>query len=64
MIAVQAMIARAGSGELHCNICAFADPGTVGVGVLARAAAIAGEMERRNIAATRENPYRITFSTG
>jgi hypothetical protein len=64
MIAEQPMIARAGSGELHSNICEVEAPGSVGAAVLGAAAAIADEVERANIAATSGNPYRITFSTG
>jgi hypothetical protein len=63
MIAEQPMMARAGSGELHCNICEVEAPGSVGVSVLGAAAAIAGDVERANIAATSGNPYRITLST-
>jgi hypothetical protein len=64
-IAVQPIIARAGSGELHWDICALDAPVVVGKSVLGGAgAAIAGEVEKPNIMATRANPYRITFSTG
>jgi hypothetical protein len=64
MIAVQPMIARAGSGELHWDICALDAPGTVGRSVLGGAApAIADVVEKTNIMVTRENPYRMRFST-
>ena len=81
MIAVQPIIAVAGSGELHWDICALKAPGVVALSKADRSefcnavlevstfiggaeAAIADEVERTNIAATKENPYRITFSTG
>jgi hypothetical protein len=64
MIAVQPIIARAGSGELHWDICALDAPVVVGKSVLGGAAAIAGNAQRRNVAAMKQNPYRITFSTG
>jgi threonine dehydrogenase-like Zn-dependent dehydrogenase len=62
---VQPIIARAGSGELHWDICALDAPVVVGISVLgACAAAIADAGENTNIMAMRKNPYRITFSTG
>src|SRR5258706_2540347 len=66
MIAVQPIIARAGSGELHWDICALDAPCAVGVSVLIGGAAPASTdvVERTNIMAARENPYCITFSTG
>jgi len=66
MIAVQPMIARAGSAELHWDICALDAPVVVGKSVLGGggAAAIADGVERANIVAMRGSPYRITFSTG
>jgi len=65
MIAVQPMIARAGSAELHWDICALDAPVVVGISIFGGgAAAIADGVERANIAPTRRNPYRITFSTG
>src|SRR5258706_8150245 len=66
MIAVQPIIARAGSVELHWDICALDAPCAVGVSVLIGGAAPASTdvVERTNITPARENPYRITFSTG
>ena len=82
MIAVQPIIALAGSGELHWDICALEAPGTIALSTADRtvlcnvfvevsvfiegneAAAIADEVESMNIAATKEKPYRITFSAG
>ena|SRR5580704_1595833 len=66
MIAVQPIIARAGSAELHWDICALDAPGVVGVSVLIGGAlpAIADETERTTVAATRRNPYRIKIPTG
>jgi hypothetical protein len=81
MIAVQPIIAVAGSGELHWDICALEAPGAIALSTADRTvlcnvlvevsvfiggaeAAIADEVERANIAATKESAYRITFSTG
>jgi hypothetical protein len=81
MIAVEPIIALAGSGELHWDIRAPEAPGAVALSTADRTvvcdvvvevsvfiggaeAAIADEADRMNIAATKENPYRITFSTG
>jgi hypothetical protein len=65
MIALQPMIARAGSGEVHCDICALEVPDVVGMSVRigGAGAAIADERERTN-AARREHKHRMTFSTG
>ena len=65
MIAVQPMIARAGSVELHWDICALEAPEMVGISVLGDGAIppIADVAEKTNIMVMRENPYRITFST-
>jgi hypothetical protein len=50
---------------LHWDICALEAPGIVGISVLGGGVpAIADVVERTNIMVTRENPYRITFSTG
>jgi hypothetical protein len=81
MIVVQPIIAVAGSGELHWDICALETPGIVDLSKADRSefcnvvlevstpiggadAGIAGVVERKNIPTTKENPYRITFSTG
>ena len=62
---MQPIIARAGSAELHWDICALDAPVVVGISVLGGgAAAIADAVENTNIMAMREKPYRITFSTG
>jgi hypothetical protein len=65
MIALQPMIARAGSGEVHCDICALEAPDVMGVSVLIGGAepAIADDVERTN-AARRGQRYRMTFPTG
>lgn len=64
-MAVQPMMARAGSGEVHCDICALEAPGVI-VGISVRIGgaepAIADDMESTNTA-RREHRYRMTFST-
>ena len=65
MITLQPMIARAGSGEVHWDICALEAPGVVGTSVLIGGAVppIADVVEKTNIIVTREKPYRMTFPT-